>query len=222
MGFWIHQMHSPRLHCRCPESVQGMPIDQAKWILLFLIPSLPLVQQIWFCSCRMPSPGLLLLRVRWWRKQTEMQAVNLSHYILEHLPLKRLAKGIAVKTKFWLLHGERKFIPVSLASLCIPEGMFVRCLHDPLQQGPILGWDSVFLQQEHRGCLSCMVIYPTPEMAPLPLLVELPFAPFTVFLYKEARGDQPGHCLWLLEMWESYLFLCFLVFVFASHPLLFS
>lgn len=43
-----------------------------------------------------------------------MQAVNLSHYILEHLPLKRLAKGIAVKTKFWLLHGERKFIPMSL------------------------------------------------------------------------------------------------------------
>lgn len=132
---FIHQIHSPRLHCRCPESLQGMPIDQTKWIFLFLIPTFPPVQHIWFCSCRMPSPGLLLLQIRWWRKQMEREAVNLFCYILEHLPLKGLAKGLALKTTILASSWWESLYPcLCLACLCIPEGTVVGYLHDPLQQ----------------------------------------------------------------------------------------
>lgn len=166
----------------------------------------------------MPSLGLLLLHVRWWRKQTEMQEVNIFHCILEHLPLKRLAEGIAVKTKVltpsWReeIYTRVFFWPAS-ASLKthLWDVYMIPFCKDPSLDGMVYFCSRTTVD----------VIYPTPKMASWPILVELPFAPFTVFLYKEAGGDQPGRCLWLLEMWESYLFLCFFPFVFPSCQLLF-
>lgn len=55
------------------------------------------MQQIQFC--RMLFPVFLLLHIKWWCKQMEVYAVNLFHYVLACLPLKRLAKGIALKTE---------------------------------------------------------------------------------------------------------------------------
>lgn len=113
-------------------SAQGMPVDQAKGIFLFLIaPFLPVQKSLVLqLQNALPRPSFPTCKV-------VMHAGGdaSSEPLLLHpgtFALKRLAKGIALKTKVLASSCWKKFIPLSLACLYISEGTVVGFLHDPL------------------------------------------------------------------------------------------